>query len=114
MAPGKEYSLLLMQIFIYKFILQTEMQYRHYVLYAYIPILDNAPRGWTLALVDTPGFGEANVGHITALADRLFSTSTAYLYIIDSVILNDALDAKNIKQLYEHDKGDVICLELCY
>ena len=28
--------------------------HRHYVLYACIPILDEAPRGWTLALVDTP------------------------------------------------------------
>ena len=86
--------------------------HRQYVLYACIPILQEAPRGWTLALVDTPGFGEANVGHITALTDRLFSTSTAYLYIMDSAIMEDAVDAKNIKQLFEHDKGDVY-LGLC-
>ena len=80
---------------------------RQYVLYACIPILQEAPSGWTLALVDTPGFGEANVGHITALTDRLFSTSTAYLYIMDSGIMKDAVDAKNIERLFEHDKGDI-------
>lgn len=77
-----------------------------YVLYACIPILEEAPPGWTLALVDTPGFGEANVHHITGIANRLFNTSTAYLYIMDSGSMKDAVDAKNIQQLFEHDKGD--------
>lgn len=81
---------------------------RQYVLYAYIPILKGAPPGWTLALVDTPGFGEANVDHITALTDTLFSTSTAYLYIMDSGSMEDAVDAENIRQLYKHDKGVVL------
>jgi hypothetical protein len=56
-----------------------------YVLHAHIPILEEAHHsGWTLALVDTPGFGEANVEHVTSHADMLFSTSTAYLYMMDS------------------------------
>lgn len=76
---------------------------RKYTLYAYIPILEGAPPNWTLALVDTPGFGEANVEHVTALTDTLFSTSTAYLYILDSGNMGDAVDAENIRQLYKYD-----------
>jgi hypothetical protein len=76
-----------------------------YVLHAHIPILEEAHHsGWTLALVDTPGFGEANVEHVTSHADMLFSTSTAYLYMMDSSNLEDAVDAANIRQLYQYDK----------
>jgi hypothetical protein len=75
------------------------------VLHAHIPILEEAHHsGWTLALVDTPGFGEANVEHVTSHADMLFSTSTAYLYMMDSSNLEDAVDAANIRQLYQYDK----------
>ena len=77
-----------------------------YVLYACIPLLEQTQHsGWALALVDTPGFGEANVEHVTSHADMLFSTSTAYLYLMDSSNLKDAVDAENIRQLYEYDKG---------
>lgn len=81
---------------------------RKYTLYAYIPILEGAPPNWTLALVDTPGFGEANVEHVTALTDTLFSTSTAYLYILDSGNMGDAVDAENIRQLYKYDNGETL------
>ena len=76
-----------------------------YVLYACIPILDQPQSGWTLALLDPPGFGEANVEHVTSHAGMLFSTSTAYLYLMDSSSLEDAVDAENIKQLYHFDRG---------
>ena len=82
-----------------------------YVLHAHIPILEDAHHsGWTLALVDTPGFGEANVEHVTSHADMLFSTSTAYLYMMDSSNLEDAVDAANIQQLYQYDKGIQLCI----
>ena len=82
-----------------------------YVLHAHIPILEEAHHsGWTLALVDTPGFGEANVEHVTSHADMLFSTSTAYLYMMDSSNLEDAVDAANIRQLYQYDKGIELCM----
>lgn len=80
---------------------------KNYILYAYVPILKATVEGWTLALVDTPGFGEANVKHVTALADKLFSTSTAYLYIMDSANMRDELDTRKIQQLFKHDKGDL-------
>ena len=38
----------------------------------------------------------------------LFSTSTAYLYMMDSSYLEDSADAEKIKQLYKHDKGVTI------
>jgi predicted GTPase len=75
-----------------------------FVLYAFVEILQEAPEGWNLVLVDTPGFGEANIRHVTARTDTLFSTSTAYLYIIDSGSMGDDVDAKKIKLLYQHDK----------
>jgi predicted GTPase len=79
---------------------------RHFfVLYAYVPILEVAPAGWNLALVDTPGFGEANVDHITKHTDMLFSTSTAYLYLMDSTSMEDSIDGENIGLLFKHDKG---------
>ena len=81
---------------------------RHFfVLYAYVPILEVAPAGWNLALVDTPGFGEANVDHITKHTDMLFSTSTAYLYLMDSTSMEDSIDGENIGLLFKHDKGIV-------
>jgi predicted GTPase len=83
---------------------KNESGHHSFTLYAYVPILSEAPNGWTLALVDTPGFGEAHVDHVTALTDTLFSTSTAYLYLIDSNNLEDEVDAKNIKLLFKHDK----------
>ncbi|CAI8049463.1 hypothetical protein GBAR_LOCUS27232 [Geodia barretti] len=79
---------------------------RHiFVLYAYVPILEEAPAGWNLALVDTPGFGEANVDHIMKHTDMLFSTSTAYLYLMDSTSMEDSIDGENIGFLFKHDKG---------
>ena len=79
-----------------------------FVLYAFVEILKEAPEGWNLVLVDTPGFGEANVQHVTARTNTLFTTSTAYLYIIDSGILGDEVDAKKIKLLFKNDTGKQI------
>ena len=76
-----------------------------FVLCAFVPILETAPEGWTLALLDTPGFAEANIVHVTARTETLFSTSTAYLYIIDSGNMEDEVDAKKIQLLYRQDKG---------
>ena len=79
---------------------------RHcFVLYAFVPILQEAPEGWSLALVDTPGFGEANVEHIMKHTDMLFSTSTAYLYLMDATSMDDKVDSDNFKLLFQHDKG---------
>ena len=88
-------------------LLQMDCKAQHpcFVLYAFVPILEGAPEGWSLALVDTPGFGEANVDHIMRHTDMLFSTSTAYLYLMDSTIMEDGVDSDNIKLLFKHNKG---------
>ena len=91
----------------------TEHDSKSYILYAHIPILREAAQGWTLVLVDTPGFGEANVDHITALADRRFNTSTAYLYIMDGTSMCDELDRRKIHQLFKNDKGILTHCSMC-
>ena len=57
-------------------------------------------------LVDTPGFGEANVDHVMQHTDLLFKASTAYIYIMDSTSMEDKVDHDNIRLLFEHDKGN--------
>ena len=37
--------------------------------------------------------------------DMLFSTSTAYLYLMDSTSMEDSIDGENIGLLFKHDKG---------
>lgn len=75
-------------------------------MYAHVPILENVPAGWHLVLVDTPGFGEANMKNITSLATKLLNTSSAYLYIVDVTSIGDELDATNMKCLFERDQSE--------
>ena len=69
-------------------------------------ILEDVPAGWNLSLFDTPGFGEANMGHITELAGTLFNTSSAYLYVMEVAQMGDETDAKYLRQLCDRDKGE--------
>ena len=66
--------------------------------------MEDVPPGWSVALVDNPGFGEDNQ-HIQQLAEVAMKTSSAYLYVVDSDALQDATDAKSFKLLYERDPG---------
>ena len=87
--------------------------HNQYILYAHVPILEEAPAGLSLALVDTPGFGEANVDHVALLTDTLFNTSSAYLYIMDGRQMGDATDAENVKRLYRKDRGKAGPQDVC-
>lgn len=90
--------------------LQTGVQgTKEYTLYAHAPILENVPAGWSLVLVDTPGFGEANMESITSLATKLLNTSSAYLYIVDVTSIADDTDARNMKCIVDRDQGETHC-----
>ena len=87
--------------------MQTGVQVnKQYTLYAHVPILKDVPTGWYLALVDTPGFGEANMENITSLATKLLNTSSAYLYIVDVNSIGDELDARNMRCIFERDQSE--------
>ena len=93
--------------YVYHYFLQTGVHVnKEYTLYAHVPILENVPAGWNLVLVDTPGFGEANMKSITSLATKLLNTSSAYLYIVDVTSTGDELDAANMKCLFERDQSE--------
>ena len=82
---------------------------KQYTLYANVDILKAAPAGFSLVLVDTPGFGEANMDHITELAKTLFNTSSAYLYVMDITQMGDITDSQYLKQLSQRDEGKLLC-----
>ena len=85
---------------------------KSYILYAHVPMLARAPAGWQLTLVDTPGFGEANMDNITSISKKLLTTSSAYLYIVDTGSIGDEMDATNMKHLFERDQGLLVYFEL--
>ena len=49
-----------------------------------LPLLTyNVFPGWTVSLIDTPGFGEANE-HVQQLAEDSVEVSAAYIYLIQT------------------------------
>lgn len=78
-------------------------------MHAHAPILEDVLAGWNLVLVDTPGFGEANMEGITSLATTLLNTSSAYLYIVDVNSIADEMDARNMKSIVDRDQGETQC-----
>ena len=92
------------------FVLQAAVHVNEqYTLYAHVPLLENVPAGWNLVLVDTPGFGEANMENITSLATKLLNTSSAYLYIVDVTSIGDEIDARNWKCVCDRDQSETQC-----
>ena len=53
------------------------------VLQVRVPILSEVPPGYSVSLVDNPGYGETNV-HITQLADDSAKISSVYVYVTQS------------------------------
>ena len=47
---------------------------------------------------------------IVAIAKRLLTTSAVYLYVIDSGCTGDAVDAENMRSIFNRDKSKVIIL----
>ena len=76
------------------------------VLKVYIPLLANkVPSGWTISLVDNPGFGEAKE-HVTQLADASLITSSAYIYLLQTENISGKEAAEFFKDLKEKDDGE--------
>ena len=76
------------------------------ILKVYIPLLaDKVPSGWTVSLVDNPGFGEAKE-HITQLADASIVSSSAYIYLLQTENIGGKEVAEFFKQLKETDQGE--------
>ncbi len=67
-------------------------------------MLANAPLGWRVSLVDTPGFGEDNPTAMQ-VADRALKSSSAHLYVVNKETLKDSVDAKFYREFEEKDQG---------
>ena len=76
------------------------------VLKVYIPLLaDKVPHGWTVSLVDNPGFGEAKE-HVVQLADASLLTSSAYIYLLQTENIGGTEAADFFKELDRLDKSN--------
>ena len=68
-----------------------------------IPLLiGKVPLGWTVSLVDNPGFGEAQE-HITQIADSSLLTSSAYVYLVETGQLGGTEPRDFYKELHKRD-----------
>ena len=66
---------------------------------ANIPILvGSVPDGWTVSLVDNPGFGEAKE-HVSRLASVSMKISSAYIYLLETGSVGGEAAAKFFKKL---------------
>ena len=80
------------------------------VLKVYVPLLaDKVPHGWTVSLVDNPGFGEAKE-HVVQLADASLLTSSAYIYLLQTENIGGTEAADFFKELARLDKCNDIRL----
>lgn len=70
-----------------------------------IPLLSGSvPPGWTVSIVDNPGFGEAKE-HVTQLAEASMVTSSAYIYLIQTENVGGREAADFFKELQKMDKS---------
>ena len=70
-----------------------------------IPVLSGSiPPGWTVSIVDNPGFGEAKE-HVTQLAEASMVTSSAYIYLIQTENVGGREAANFYKELQRMDNS---------
>ena len=69
-------------------------------------LADNVPSGWTVSLVDNPGFGEAKQ-HVVQLADASLITSSAYIYLLQTESIGGVAAQEFFKDLCTRDKCKV-------
>lgn len=74
------------------------------ILYANIDLLSGAQPGWTVSLVDNPGFGEANE-HISQIAEAAMNSSSVYIYLVETTAIGGDIDKKFFQELQSRDKG---------
>lgn len=76
-----------------------------------IPLLSGSvPPGWTVSIIDNPGFGEAKE-HITQLAEASMVTSSAYVYLVQTENVGGREAADFFKQLQSIDKSKYLLEE---
>ena len=82
------------------------------VLIVNIPLLaDEVPPGWTVSLVDNPGFGEAKE-HVQ-LADASLVTSSAHIYLIQTENIGVTEAAHFFKELTQKYKNSYSYVHIC-
>ena len=98
-------------LFIYLFCnWQTLREAPVVILKANIPLLaGKVPTGWTVSLMDNPGFGEAKE-HVVQLADASLVTSSAYIYLLQTEHIGGTEAAEFFKELIRKDKSMIIKL----
>lgn len=80
------------------------------ILKVNIPLLaGRVPSGWTVSLVDNPGFGEAKE-HVVQLADASLITSSAYIYLLQTENIGGTEAAEFFKELIAKDKCNDLLL----
>lgn len=76
------------------------------ILKVNIPLLSGKVHsGWTVSLVDNPGFGEAKE-HVVQLADASLITSSAYIYLLQTENIGGTEAAEFFKELIRKDKSN--------
>lgn len=77
-----------------------------------LPLLaHNVPSGWTVSLVDTPGFGEARE-HVQQLAKDSVEVSAAYIYLLQTESIGGTEVNETFSSLAEKDPG--MTTSYCY
>ena len=77
-------------------------------LRVHIPLLtESVPPGWTISLVDTPGFGEKNY-HVQQMAKEALETSAAYVYLLQTENIGGTAVGETFQSLAEKDPGIVV------
>ena len=66
------------------------------------------PPGWTVSLVDNPGFGDA-CEHISQLASASMIASSAYIYLMQTEYIGGKEVQEFFKELVAKDHG-LFCL----
>ena len=70
-----------------------------------LPLLTyNVPPGWTVSLVDTPGFGEANE-YIQQLAEESVEVSAAYIYLLQTESIGGSEAKEMFASIAKKDQG---------
>ena len=70
-----------------------------------LPLLvEHVPLGWTVSLVDTPGFGEARQ-HIQQLAKDSVQLSAAYIFLVSNESIEASDVSETFKDLAKTDQG---------
>ena len=73
-------------------------------LTTFVPFLADAPSGWQVSLVDTPGFGEFN-SRVETRAKEALKSSSACVYITTYGNLRTEVNAKYLKLIHTHYQG---------